>query len=95
MISKLSTRKSIIYSAILKHGYFSFSLDILEYCEIDMLIKRGQYYLDLLIPKNNILKIINSRLGSKQSKETKIKIGLSQMGEKIIFSIKYILTKQE
>ena len=38
MLSKLNTRTSIIYSAILKHGYYNFSLDILEYCEINILI---------------------------------------------------------
>src|ERR1700721_2830111 len=32
MLSKLSTRKSIIYSALLKHGYFNFILNILVYC---------------------------------------------------------------
>jgi group I intron endonuclease len=81
MVSKLASRTSIIYSAILKHGYVNFSLDILEYCEIDILIKREQYYLDLLKPEYNILKIANSRLGSKQSEATKIKISNSNKGK--------------
>jgi group I intron endonuclease len=80
MLRQLSTGISIIYSAILKHGYNNFSLDILEYCEIDMLIEREQYYLDLLNPKYNILKVANSRLG-RQSDATKIKISISQRGE--------------
>jgi group I intron endonuclease len=67
MLRKLTNSRSIIYNAILKHGYLNFSLDILEYCEIEVLIKREQYYLDLLKPKYNILKVANSRLGSKQS----------------------------
>jgi len=50
MLSKLSTIISIIYSALLKHGYVNFSLDILEYCEINVLIEREQYYLNLLKP---------------------------------------------
>jgi group I intron endonuclease len=78
MLSILSTRKSIIYSAILKHGYISFSLDILEYCDKNLLIEREQYYLDNLKPDYNILKIANSRLGSKQSEATKIKISISK-----------------
>ena len=82
MLSKLSTRTSIIYSALLKHDYVNFSLDILEYCEIDVLIEREQYYLDILKPEYNILKVANSRLGSKQSEATKIKIGISQKGVK-------------
>jgi len=81
MLSKLITRTSIIYSAILKHDYANFSLDILEYCEIDVLIEREQYYLDYLKPEYNILKVVNSRLGSKQSEATKIKISISNKGK--------------
>jgi group I intron endonuclease len=71
---------SIIYRAILKHGYTKFSLDILEYCESSLCISREQYYLDLLKPEYNICKIAGSRLGTKQSEETKIKIGIVQKG---------------
>jgi group I intron endonuclease len=67
MLSKLSTRTSIIYSALLKHGYLNFSLDILEYCEPDVLISREQYYIDIFNPKYNILKIAGSKLGYKHS----------------------------
>jgi len=81
MLSKLNTRKSIIYSAILKHDYLNFSLDIFEYCEINILIEREQYYLDLLKPEYNILKVANSRLGSKQSEATKIKISCGNKGK--------------
>lgn len=42
---KLSMGSSAIYSALLKYGYSNFSLDILEYCEIDALIEREQYYI--------------------------------------------------
>lgn len=44
----------IIYNALLKYGYSSFKLDILEYCEPIDLIKREQYYLDKLKPEYNI-----------------------------------------
>jgi len=71
---------SIIYRAILKHGYTKFTLDILEYCESSLCISREQYYLDLLKPEYNICKIAGSRLGTKQSEETKIKIGIVQKG---------------
>jgi group I intron endonuclease len=81
MLNKLSTRTSIIYSAILKHAYVNFSLDILEYCEIGVLIEREQYYLDHLKPEYNILKVANSRLGSKQSEATKIKISIGNKGK--------------
>jgi hypothetical protein len=78
MLTKLSTRTSIIYSSILKHGFNNFSLDILEYCEPYFCTSREQYYLDILKPKYNILKIANSRLGSKQSEETKKKMSISR-----------------
>lgn len=81
MLSKLSTRISIIYSAILKYEHINFSLDILEYCEINLLIEREQYYLDLLKPDYNILTVANSRLGSIQSEATKMKISISNKGK--------------
>jgi IS30 family transposase len=39
-------------------------LDILEYCDIDILIEREQFYIDLFKPDYNILKIANSRLNT-------------------------------
>jgi len=55
----------IIYRALLKYGYSNFSLDILEYCESNVLIKREQYYINLLNPEYNILKRGESNIGSK------------------------------
>jgi len=53
LVSVLTYRISIIHSATLKHGYINFSLDILEYCVIDVLITREEYYLDLVKPEYN------------------------------------------
>ena len=39
---------SIIYKAILKYGHDNFNLKILEYCSINDLMVREQYYLDTL-----------------------------------------------
>jgi group I intron endonuclease len=36
----------VIYRALLKYGYKNFSLDMLEYCESNMLRKREQYFID-------------------------------------------------
>lgn len=80
MLAKVKTRTSIIYSALLKHGYDNFTLDILEYCEVDILIAREQYYFDLLKPEYNILKAANSRIGSKHSLETKALMSLKLKG---------------
>jgi group I intron endonuclease len=80
MVNKLTTTTSIIYSALLKHGYDNFSIDILEYCEIDVLVEREQHYLDLLKPKYNILKAANSRLGSKHSLKTRALMSIKLKG---------------
>jgi group I intron endonuclease len=62
---------------MLRYNNSNFSLYILEYCEFKLLRKREQYYIDLLKPEYNILKIAGSRLGHILSKETKLKISLS------------------
>jgi group I intron endonuclease len=80
MQAKIKTSTSIIYSALLRHSYANFTLDILEYCEVDILIEREQYYLDLLKPEYNILKVANSRLGSKHSLKTRALISLKLKG---------------
>jgi group I intron endonuclease len=61
--------KSIINNSLLKYGYCNFSLDILEYCESSILIKREQYYIDTLNPEYNILKIAGSSFGYKHKKK--------------------------
>lgn len=64
---KLIKGKSAIYSSILKHGLPKFRLEILEYCEKvkAVILLREQYYLDLLKPEYNLLKIAGSSLGYK------------------------------
>ena len=51
-------------------------------CEPSKLLNREQYYLDLLMPEYNILKIASSRLGHKLSKKTKEKIRDALKGRK-------------
>jgi len=65
---------SKIYRSLVKNGYSNFSLEILEYCDLSVLIEREQYYLDLLKPEYNILKTAGSRLNFKHSEETIAKI---------------------
>ena len=43
-----------ISRSLLKYGYSTFSLYILEYCNKEDLIRREHYYIDLLKPKYNI-----------------------------------------
>jgi len=82
MEAQLKRGKSAIYSSLLKHGYSSFSLEILEYCEPDNLVTREQYYLDLLKPEYNFLRIAGSPLGNIHSEEAKEKMSEAKKGNK-------------
>jgi len=72
-----------IYKALLYHGYSAFSLSILEYINVSELLKkearklitkREQYYIDNFNPEYNLNPNANSRLGSKHSVDTIIKM---------------------
>lgn len=78
-ISKVK-RNFPIHSALLKYGYSSFKLEILEYCEQSVLIKKEQYYLDNLKPEYNVLKIAGSMLGFKHSDYTKKLFRITRLG---------------
>ena len=62
---------SYIYKSLIKNGYSNFKLEILEYCELDVILIREQYYIDLFNPEYNILKIAGSFRGFKHSTDTK------------------------
>lgn len=64
----------LIHKSLLKYGYSNFSVEILEYCDPSEAILREQYYIDLLNPEYNILKIAGSLLGFKHSEEGMMKI---------------------
>jgi len=65
-----TTESSLICRALLKSGYSKFKLDILEYCDPSTIIEREQYYIDLLNPEYNILKVAGSLFGYKHSPES-------------------------
>jgi group I intron endonuclease len=54
LANQLSKGNSAIYNALLKYGYSSFSLIILEYCDTSLLLKREQFYIDTLKPEYNL-----------------------------------------
>jgi CRP-like cAMP-binding protein len=64
----------LIHKALIKYGYENFSLEILEYCEIDKLIAREQFYFQNLKPQYNLLQTAGSSLGYKHSEETLAKM---------------------
>jgi group I intron endonuclease len=79
----ITNRKdSVICRALLKYGYSKFSLEILEYCSPEIVIKREQYYIDLYKPEYNVLKVAGSSLGRKISEAAKAKISAAKLGVK-------------
>lgn len=80
-INQLSrTSNTHISRALLKYGYSSFSLTILEYCDLDSLIKREQHYIDTLKPEYNICRSAGSSLGRLHGELTKERISESKKG---------------
>lgn len=57
-----------------KYGFANFSLEILEFCGTEELLKREQHYLEILKPQYNILEIAGSILGYKHTEETLAKL---------------------
>lgn len=85
---ELRRNKSKISNSLLKHGYGNFSLDIIEYCESNVLIEREQYYIDTLDCEYNILKIASSRLGFKHSPETLLKFKERKLSSEALINLK-------
>lgn len=81
MGTKIKLGQSAIYAAILKYGHSNFKLEILEHCERSDVIKRENYYLNLLKPKYNLLSTAGSWLGHKHSEESKNKTRASLLGK--------------
>jgi group I intron endonuclease len=74
-MSKYSLRSIIksnrpIERALLKYGYSNFSLEILEYCEIEELLEREDYYLTNFKPEYNLVTKAGSTLGYKHTPES-------------------------
>lgn len=80
-MGQLKQGKSMIYSSLLKNGHSNFKLEILEYCELSVLIEREQYYIDLFNPEYNILKTAGSLMGFRHSDETKAKMSTDRQGD--------------
>lgn len=88
----VSKERSMIYSGIIKYGYSKFKLDILEYCPKEILLEREQFYIDILKPEYNILKIAGSRLGIKHSFNGKKAMSIKSRGRKFLYKDKVIRT---
>ena len=74
----------LINKALLNNGYSVFKLEILEYCEKELLMDREQYYLDLLKLEYNILEFAYSSIGFKHSASTWKKKTKQKMKDRIL-----------
>lgn len=72
-------------AALLKHGYSSFSLLILEFCVISDLLERENHYFKLLKPEYNILTKAGSSLGFKHSEKTKAQMRARALGRELSY----------
>jgi len=79
---EITKNNSMIYRALLKYGYSSFKLDILEYCNPNALIEREQHYFDTLKPEYNILKFAKSLKGFKHSEASIKLMRIAKLGVK-------------
>ena len=70
--------QSILIKGLLKYGYSSFKVEILEYCEPKRCLEIEQKYINLLNPEYNILKTVGSTLGFKHREGYKEKIKISK-----------------
>nr|YP_010690213.1 hypothetical protein PQ570_mgp23 [Neopestalotiopsis cubana]WBU13052.1 hypothetical protein [Neopestalotiopsis cubana] len=73
LANKSSKGNIKIVKALLKFGYSNFNLEILEYCDKNILLEKEQHFFDLLNPNYNTLKFAGSGLGFKHSLETLLK----------------------
>jgi group I intron endonuclease len=81
-LSYLKNRNTLVISrALIKYGYANFSISILEYCDKDILNEREQYYMDIIKPVYNTLKIAGSSSGYKHTQESKDKRSLILKGK--------------
>lgn len=76
-------RNMMIYKALLKYGYAEFRLEILEYCDPEVLLQREQFYFDILIPEYNILKVAGSPIGYRHSEASKKRISIALKNIKV------------
>lgn len=70
-----------VYKAIIKYGYANFKLEILEYCDPNIVLLREQYYIDLLKPEYNILSIAGYSFGYKHTVATLRKFKLRKLSD--------------
>lgn len=74
--------QTYIVRSLLAHGFSNFEIWLVEYCDPADLLKREQFYLDLLRPRLNNAKTAGNTLGVRHTEEAKIKISKNRLGFK-------------
>ena len=82
-----------IYKALLRYGYATFRLEILEFCTLEKLMEREQFYIDNYKPEYNILKVAGSSFGFRHSEASKELMSLLAKGR--LFSTETLLKMKE
>lgn len=67
-----------------KYGSDKFKFEVIEYCELLILLEREQHYLNTLNPQYNLSPTAGSPLGYKHTEDFKIKARNRQLGIKYI-----------
>ena len=83
----LDNTNMVICRALIKYGYSSFRLEILEYCEANIRIQREFYYIKLYEPDYNIIRLSSSmpnRFGYVHKQSSKSKIRLNQPNRQMV-----------
>lgn len=70
-----------LQNAINKYKLQDFIFIIFEYCEHEDLISQEQFYIDVLKPEYNILRVAGSSLGYKHTKEILTKMSVAHQGK--------------
>jgi len=73
---------SHLQNAYNKYNAENFITEILEYCELEVLLEKEQYYIDLLKPNLNKAPVSGTTLGLKLTKEQCLNRKLNNLGRK-------------
>jgi group I intron endonuclease len=84
----LTKNRMLISFALLKYKRDNFTLHILEYCSIENVLTREQFYLDSLKPSYNILKVAGSSLGYTHTEASLLKISKRTVSDATLAKMK-------
>lgn len=93
MKNVLKRSTMLIYFAILKYGIASFKLEVLEDCDPSVVRERESYYIQVLNPEYNILRIGGSLLGFKHSEISRMKIRKAKLGTKLSLETRALISE--